>query len=101
MKESDSARTARLVAIMAGNAFVLVQMYQFYMEVSKNTPTPFPPFPKLLFLTATVSIIGMMAAYAALAWPTRSIWQYILEGIGGASFLLPVLIWLRMAWKGL
>jgi hypothetical protein len=88
---SDSARTARIVALMAGNGFGFIQVHQVFLK-SMETGTGRLSWP--LMTTAIIAIVGMAAAYGSLRVSAEKPSADWLERIALGAFLGLIGVWL-------
>lgn len=96
---SDGARTARLIALMAGNGFAVVRLLNNLPAIlTKNHE-----FPWLTLAALVVPMVGIAAAYLALCGEAGSRGARVSEQI--SLFILTVMmagiIWLAASTLGL
>jgi phosphatidylglycerophosphate synthase len=92
---SDGQRTARLVALMAGNSFVFIQMYQLHLESVKLHG--YYPLNWTMLLIAIVGFVGIAISYIALRLPENNKWSYWLEFIAAAPLVFAFSLWVGFA----
>ncbi len=95
---SDSGKVARLTALIAGNGYVLAQIYSFYIDGLKAHG--YRQMGVGLCSLALAGLIGIAAAYGALVLHRSPRLAIAAETTSGAMFLFSVGVWLAYAWFG-
>ncbi len=90
-------RTARAAALIAGNGFVLAQVYIFYFDALKLSG--YRRMDGALYSLALVAVLGVAGAYGALAVKSERLAK-VLETLSVLAFLVNVGIWFAFGWFG-
>lgn len=90
---SDTARVARQTALLAGNGFVLAQLYSLYFDSLKQHG--YMRMDGALIALCIVALLGLIAAYGALVVGGKR--GTAMEGAGATAFLCCIGAWLAFA----
>jgi hypothetical protein len=84
---SDGARTTRLAALMAANAFAFLKVFEHF------SAPPRSPFWGMLIVVA-IPIVGLAATYMALVFPPSTPKARTAESIGLVCVGLELIAWM-------
>lgn len=88
---SDGARTARLVALMAGHGFIFVRLFDRFDTILKDQTLPIATW-----VIITIPLVGIGTAYLALCGEATSRVARTFEAV--SLFLLTLLAALTLWW---
>ena len=83
----NDTRTARIIAVMAGNAFFVAKIAEHWIQAG---------YPLLLHvqISVVVALLGLASAYLSLFWPPEKRWPLVLEIASDLCFVGNVVWWL-------
>jgi len=88
---TDGAKIARLTALLAGNGFILSQIFSLYMESIKDHG--YRRMDLSVASIAAFALLGIACAYCALAFTENRRASATLEAIGTGVFALALGLW--------